>query len=59
MLREGLLDRTNTSKSVWADTAYRSNANEVFMDSRCNTALTEAPSEPLPPTGSFVAFQIL
>jgi len=31
-LREGLLDKTNTSKSVWADTAYRSNANEAFMD---------------------------
>jgi IS5 family transposase len=31
-LREGLLDRTNTSRSVWADTAYRSNANEAFMD---------------------------
>ena len=31
-LREGLLDRTNTSKGVWADTAYRSNANEAFMD---------------------------
>ena len=31
-LREGLLDRTNTAKSVWADTAYRSKANEAFMD---------------------------
>ena len=31
-LREGLLDRTNTSKSVWADTAYRSAANEAFME---------------------------
>lgn len=31
-LREGLLDRTNTSKSVWADTAYRSKANEAFME---------------------------
>jgi len=31
-LREGLLDKTNTSKSVWADSAYRSAANEEFMD---------------------------
>jgi hypothetical protein len=31
-LREGLLDKTNTSKIVWADTAYRSAANETFMD---------------------------
>jgi hypothetical protein len=29
-LREGLLDKTNTSKIVWA--AYRSAANETFMD---------------------------
>jgi hypothetical protein len=31
-LREGLLDKTNTSKSVWADTAYRSAANEAVTD---------------------------
>ncbi|MGB3898014.1 MAG: IS5 family transposase [Mesorhizobium sp.] len=31
-LREDLLDKTNTSKSVWADSAYRSAANEEFMD---------------------------
>lgn len=31
-LREGLLDKANTSKSVWADTAYRSAANEAFME---------------------------
>jgi transposase len=30
-LREGLLDKTNTASSVWADTAYRSTANETFM----------------------------
>ncbi|WP_249196327.1 transposase, partial [Gluconobacter kondonii] len=29
-LREGLLDKTNTASSVWADTAYRSKANEDF-----------------------------
>lgn len=30
-LREGLLDRTNTAGAVWADTAYRSKANETFL----------------------------
>jgi IS5 family transposase len=33
-LREGLLDKTNTASSVWADTAYRSKANEDFMEKR-------------------------
>jgi transposase, IS5 family len=31
-LREGLLDKTNTASGVWADTAYRSAANEEFME---------------------------
>ena len=31
-LRVGLLDKTNTASGVWADTAYRSKANEDFMD---------------------------
>jgi IS5 family transposase len=31
-LRDGLLDKTNTARSVWADTAYRSAANEEFME---------------------------
>lgn len=31
LLREGLLDKTNTAGAVWADTAYRSTANETFM----------------------------
>jgi IS5 family transposase len=31
-LREGLLDKSNTAASVWADTAYRSAANETFME---------------------------
>ena len=31
-LREGLLDKTNMASTVWADTAYRSKANEDFMD---------------------------
>ena len=32
MLRRGLLDKTNTGSAVWADTAYRSKANEAFME---------------------------
>jgi transposase, IS5 family len=31
LLRCGLLDRTNTASEVWADTAYRSKANETYM----------------------------
>lgn len=31
LLREGLLDKSNTAGSVWADTAYRSKANGCFM----------------------------
>lgn len=31
LLRRGLLDQSNTSNEVWADTAYRSNANEAFL----------------------------
>ena len=31
-LREGLLDPGNTARTVWADTAYRSAANEAFLD---------------------------
>jgi IS5 family transposase len=31
-LREGLLDKTNTASGVWADTAYRSAANEAFIE---------------------------
>ena len=31
-LREGLLDKSNTASSVWADTAYRSKANETFLE---------------------------
>lgn len=32
MLRRGLLDSTNTGTTVWADSAYRSQANEDFME---------------------------
>jgi IS5 family transposase len=31
LLRQGLLDGTNTASDVWADTAYRSKANEAYM----------------------------
>ena len=31
-LRKGLLDKSNTASGVWADTAYRSKANEEFME---------------------------
>ncbi|MFT8913441.1 hypothetical protein [Zymomonas mobilis] len=30
-LREGLLDKSNTASTVWADTAYHSKANEGFV----------------------------
>jgi IS5 family transposase len=33
-LREGLVDPTNTASGVWADTAYRSTANEQFLAAR-------------------------
>jgi len=34
-LREGgLPDKANTASSVWADTAYRSKANEDFMEKK-------------------------
>jgi len=31
-LREGLPDKSNTTSTVWANTAYRSNTNEGFME---------------------------
>ena len=31
-LREGLIARTNTSRSVWADSAYRSAENEAWLE---------------------------
>lgn len=30
-LREGLIDKDNTASDVWADTAYRSQANEEYL----------------------------
>jgi IS5 family transposase len=32
-LREGLIDPANTASNVWAETAYRSAANEAYLDS--------------------------
>jgi hypothetical protein len=32
MLRHGLLDKSNTAATVWADSAYRSKANEAFLE---------------------------
>ena len=31
-LRQGLIDTNNTASAVWADTAYRSQANETFLE---------------------------
>lgn len=31
-LREGLIDPNNTASAVWADSAYRSKANEAFLE---------------------------
>ena len=32
MLRRGLLDKSNSGATVWADSAYRSRANEAFIE---------------------------
>ena len=37
-LREGLIDPSNTASEVWADTAYRSKANEDFLADRGKTS---------------------
>ena len=37
-LREGLIDPTNAASPVWADTAYRSAANEAFLTGRGKTS---------------------
>ena len=43
-LREGLVDPTNTASDVWADTAYRSKANEKFL-SRSRQAEPDPPAK--------------
>ncbi len=37
-LREGLIDPSNTASDVWADTAYRSKANDEFLSHRGKTS---------------------
>jgi transposase, IS5 family len=37
-LREGLIDPANTASDVWADTAYRSKANEDYLGDRGKTS---------------------
>jgi len=37
-LRESLIDTTNTASDVWADTGYRSQANEDFLGDRGKTS---------------------
>src|SRR5919202_4594627 len=51
LLREGLLDKTNTAGSVWADTAYRSKTNETFMADNGFTSRVhrkKPPGRPMP-----------
>jgi len=42
-LREGLLDKSNTASTVWADPVYRSKANEEFLE-RCGFVTSSAAS---------------
>ena len=51
LLRQGLLDPTNTGAGVWADTAYRSQQNETFLERhRFNSHIhrRRRPGRPLP-----------
>ena len=43
-LRQGLLDKSNTASGVWADTAYRSAANETFLNKNASSATSIARS---------------
>ena len=50
-LRQGLLDPTNTGAGVWADTAYRSQQNEVFLERHgfvSHIHRRRPPGQPLP-----------
>jgi IS5 family transposase len=52
-LREGLLDKTNTASAVWADTAYRSKANEEFLEKNgfvSHIHRKKPPGKPMPET---------
>ena len=37
-LREGLIDPNNTAGDIWADSAYRSRANETYLDKHDRTS---------------------
>ena len=50
-LREGLLDKTNTASAVWADTAYRSKANQAFLERDGSSAASIARSRSEAVTG--------
>ena len=50
-LRQGLLDPTNTGAGVWADTAYRSQQNEMFLERHgfvSHIHRRRPPGQPLP-----------
>ena len=50
-LRQGLLDPTNTGGGVWADTAYRSQQNEMFLERHgfvSHIHRRRPPGQPLP-----------
>jgi len=52
-LREGLLDKSNTASTVWADTAYRSKANEEFLEKNgfvSRIHRKKPPGRPMPET---------
>ena len=52
-LREGLLDKSNTASTVWADTAYRSKANEKFLEKNgfvSRIHRKKPPGRPMPET---------
>ena len=52
-LRQGLLDKTNTASTVWADTAYRSKANEEFLETNgfvSRIHRKKPPGRPMPET---------
>jgi hypothetical protein len=52
-----LLDKTNTASSVWADTAYRSKANEAFMDKRVSSRRSTGKSRISSPCPVYPAVQ--
>jgi len=52
-LRQGLLDPHNTAGAVWADTAYRSQANEAFLAANgfvSRIHRKKPPGQPMPQT---------